>query len=233
MKCGNCGTRNPSKSKFCKECGQELRVTGTPPAVHTVIIRSERRSVIPGLIWILVGMVLVVLLIGLLIWTDIIDVPYDLRVRLPDWLGELVDAIEDARPPGGSTVSAPGGNPPGNPGQGQPPQVPPAACNEDLLANYGTYSIEECVTESGIIWLTFKAPLLSDAYDVVVRQADPPGGILFQDQCELLFDADRLPICTWDCFRWEPGALAITIRPAGLDCIVGDFYLSMPRGPRE
>jgi len=183
-------------------------------------------------------MVLIVLLIGLLIWADIVDVPYDLRIRLPDWLGEFVDALEDARQDGGSTASVPAGNPPGNPGQGQLPQAQPgaqtpAACNEDLLTSYGTYHIEECPAESGVIWLIFKTPLASEAYDVVVRQAEPPGGTLFQGQCEPLYDDDKLPICTWDCFHWEPGALAITIRPAGYNCIVGDFYLSMPTGPSE
>jgi hypothetical protein len=231
MKCPHCGTRNPRKNKFCKACGEELLHDSIPPTAGptTTIIIRERRGM-PGLLWILVGMVLVVALSGLLVWLDVIDVPYALRVRLPDPIGDLVDALENARNPGGVAGSVPAGaNLPANQGQ-LPPQIQPgnqlpAACNEDLLSNYGTFNIETCPADSGVIWLTFKAPLVSDAYDVTVVQF---GNTIYQAECSPLFDPDKLPICTWDCFRWDSGELAITIRPAGLSCIVGNFYLNLP-----
>jgi hypothetical protein len=165
---------------------------------------------------------------GLLVWLDVVDVPYDLRIRLPDVIGNLVDELENAREPGVAGNVPAGANPPANQAQ-QPPQNPPgnqtpAACDEDLLSSYGTYDIETCSADSGVIWLTFKAPLESDAYDVTVVQF---GNTIYQAECSPLFDQDKLPICTWDCFHWDPGELAITIRPAGLSCIVGNFYINM------
>ena len=61
----------------------------------------------PGFLWILVGMVLVLVLSGLLVWLDIVDIPYALRVRLPDPIGEIVDALENARNPGGVAAANP------------------------------------------------------------------------------------------------------------------------------
>ena len=229
MKCGYCGTKNPKKHKYCKTCGKELHQTSIPQTASptTTIIIREKRS-LPGFLWLLVGIVLVVVLSGLLVWLDIVDVPYALRVRLPDAIGNLVDEIENAREPGVAGNVPAGANPPANQGQ-QPPQNPPqnqtpAAFDEDLLSSYGTYHIETCPADSGVIWLTFKAPLESDAYDVTVVQF---GNTIYQAECITLFAPDKLPICTWDCFHWDPGEVAITIRPAGLSCIVGNFYLNL------
>ncbi len=224
MKCPSCGTRNPRKNKFCKACGEELlhATMPTPAGATTTIIIEEKRG-IPGFVWVLVGVVLVLVLSGLLVWLDIVDVPHDLRVRLPDPIGEIVDALENARNPGGVAAANPPANQGGPPPQVQPGNQLPAACDEDLITSFGIYELETCTGRAGVIWLKFKSPLVSASYDVTVAQF---GNTIYKNECPV-WSENRLPICDWDCFRWDPGELIITLKPAGLDCLVGRFVLDM------
>ncbi len=250
MKCSNCGTKNPKKFKFCKECGEELAVVAAAPAPAAqpavVIIKEEhRRRGVPALIWILVGMILVVLLCGLLVWLDFVDVPEQVRVRLPDPIGDLVDAVDDARPPGAPDL--PGGvaqddepgqqweppqDPPGNQGQPQQPSQPqePASsydpCDEDLWdkcdcainTRSDYYSGREYIT------ISFSEPLDADRYDMRIETAS---GYQPVEVCDVS-DGDLGPdLCKNNGpFEWPAGEMWIVFFPEGESCVVGRWPLS-------
>jgi hypothetical protein len=256
MKCNNCGTKHPKKFKFCKECGEELVAAAPQPAAApqqpaVVIIKEEkRRRGVPALIWILVGMILVVLLCGLLVWLDFVDVPEQIRVRLPDPIGDLVDAVDDARPPGAPDL--PGGVVQDEPGQRwEPPQNPPAsqgqqpsqpqqpapssddACDEDLESKFVRENTQgEYYTGKGFIEFLFNEPLDSDRYHMAIF----PTGIRIEDwdgfevessdvgECDVSRDGSMYVLCAGNGpFKWFPADSIFAFYPQGEDCLVGQF----------
>jgi hypothetical protein len=192
-------------------------------------------------------MILVVFLCGLLVWLDVVDVPDAVRARLPDPIGDLVDAVEDAREPeapGGGVVNAPGGvvqgwvpadpdpgdnqdQPPGGQLPGQQPGQQPAggvnsACDEDLNASYigSTY---RNIPYEGLAYIDFEfdEPLQSDSYDVEVEMAS---GRTDEWTCDegSWFGGNHL--CQEQGpFYWERGTLIFIFKPKGEDCVVGEL----------
>ncbi|HEY69503.1 MAG TPA: hypothetical protein G4O08_02850 [Anaerolineae bacterium] len=167
MKCGQCGTENPEEYKFCKECGVQLAFHAAPPSEAkptTIIIRERERRGVPGYLWALLGMILLVLLCALLVWLDIVDVPDAIRARLPEPLENLVDRIDPQDRPQVQDPGPPGIQPnPADPpddqdqddqqqdddNQGDLPRPPDDGdqdrCDEDLaetFSNLSTYCPE-------------------------------------------------------------------------------------------
>jgi len=223
MKCSNCGTRNTKKSKHCKECGEELvvAVAAAPAQPAVVIIQEERRRRgVPGLIWILVGMILVVLLCGLLVWLDFVDVPDVIRVRLPGPIGDIVDAVDDARPPGAPVVNVPGGV--------EPPQVvipvgqTSEACNEDINFSIGGSQFDALVPFSRDANGRFRSfhPFESDEYDLYLTQGgETQGPILCGTRS---FDDGRYEIYTEEIIHFDADEwMTLVFKPRGEDCVVG------------
>lgn len=111
MKCQSCGIENPRKYKFCKECGEQLSAgvksastrqpaAASPQPAVVIIQDKKQRGGVPGLVWVLVGMLLVMLLCVSVVWLDFVDVPDSIRARLPGPIGDFVDAVEESREPG-------------------------------------------------------------------------------------------------------------------------------------
>jgi len=238
MKCSNCGTKNPKKYKHCKECGEELvapvKAKASPQPAVVIIQEERRRRGVPGLIWILVGMILVVLLCGLLVWLDFVDIPEAIRVRLPGPIGDIVDAVDDARLPGAPVVNLPGGvEPPGNQGQ-QPPQIQPGpssdACNEDLndkLIVLG-HQFDVPVPFSRQVIGRFRAwdPLASASYDLYVEQYGETVGPI---PCGTRpIGDDKYEIYTQETFRFDADAwVTLSYKPSGENCVVGEQELML------
>ncbi|HEY70840.1 MAG TPA: hypothetical protein G4O08_09675 [Anaerolineae bacterium] len=245
MKCGNCGTKNPKKFKFCKECGEEL-IPQAATATQTVIIKERRRGV-PAFIWILLGMILVVFLCGLLVWLDVVDVPEVVRARLPDPIGDLVDAVDDARPPGAPDLPGGGAQPddqdqdqgqppqvvlPGNQGQqpgqqpGQPPGQQPGSssdvCDEDLNDTFAGSTYQNVPYEGlAYIDLEFDEPLQSDRYDVEVEM---PSGRTDEWTCDEGSWFGGYHLCQEQGpYYWERGIVTFIFRPEGESCVVGEL----------
>jgi len=249
MQCSNCGTKNPDKFKFCKECGEELVVSApkqavAPPQQTVVIIKEEKqRRGVPALIWILVGMILVVLLCGLLVWLDFIDVPEQIRVRLPDPIGDFVDAVDNARPPGAPDLAGgvaqdqpgqqwqPPQNPPAN--QGQQPSQPeqsqedPDVCDEpwigqELLEDYKIR--HSAYSGQSKIEFTIEDSWFDDL--IVVKVYNESGDKTSSDTCS----TDGNVICplddNWnDPLEWDRGQVTFVFYYEASECYLGEFSI--------
>jgi hypothetical protein len=247
MKCWNCGTKNPKRFKFCKECGEELKPSVAPapqaPA-QTVIIKEKRRGV-PAFIWILVGMILVVFLCGLLVWLDVVDVPEVVMTRLPDPIGDLVNAIEDAREPGapGGQVVVPGGDDqiwrPSEPDPGddqvqepaQQPGIQPGSsndvCNEDINFIIGGNQFDAPVLFGRDAIGRFRSlePFESDFYDLYITQYGETVGPI---PCATRSLPDgRYEIYTEEYIQFDGGEwMSFVFKPRGQDCVVERSQIS-------
>jgi hypothetical protein len=234
MRCSNCGTKNPKKYKFCKECGEELvaKPAAASPQPTVVVIQEEKRRGVPALIWILAGMILIVLLCGLLVWLDFVDVPDQIRVILPDPIGDLVDAVDDARPPGAPDL--PGGVAQDEPDQQwQPPQVSfpggtsSEACTEDINFSIGGNQFDATVPFSRDAIGRFRSvdPFESDDYDLYLTQGGETQGPI---PCATRPYDDWYEIYTEEYIQFDGNEwMTLVFKPRGEDCVVGRQQLSV------
>jgi hypothetical protein len=106
--CPNCGTRNDAGSRFCGECGADLRALGTaspspPPQPQAPGIPSSWGSPVPMQpeqpkgrrvwLWVSVGIICAFLLCCCLplVWASTVgeDDFIDIQTRVSDWLTEV------------------------------------------------------------------------------------------------------------------------------------------------
>jgi hypothetical protein len=254
MKCSNCGTKNPKDFKFCKECGEELVVAAPQPAAApaqptVVVIKEEkRRRGVPAYIWILVGMILVVLLCGLLFWLDVVDIPETIRVRLPDAIGDLVDAVDDARPP--SAPDLPGGVAQDEPEQPwQPPQNPPASqgsqpsepqqpadepeedvCDEPWIDTDRVADVDvQHVAYEGVSYIQFNVPALDSRgsyYRTYIEVFNESGDWVDAHDC-INDNVSFCPITELanEPFAWDRGWTTFVFYDAETECELGEATL--------
>lgn len=144
MECSSCGAKNPSKKKFCGECGAQL-VRERP---HPAQPEGTPRRGVPGVIWLLIGAVLVALLILLLMWMGIVNVPGRLAFPgpAPSPTGRSYFEAGAPRPTSTPRTGGPS-NPTSTP---RPPTARPAAPTPTRIpiSDIELVSIGTCMTQN-------------------------------------------------------------------------------------
>jgi hypothetical protein len=240
MKCNNCGAKNPKKYKFCKECGEALSPVAvtTPtqqPAVVVIQNRGQRRGV-PGIIWALVGMILAVLLCGLSVWLDFVDVPETIRSRLPGPIGEFVDAIEDSREPGDPIfrfLVDPSRVQLREMGENLQSGIDyavgtPDPCSEDVEDKFVRATLrEEYYTGKSYIDFEFSPPLIWKGYDLIIMSDGVQQDRGFCSARDYFGDSSwGYHLCQADGpFEWPAGEVWFVFHHEYFECLVGSIEM--------
>jgi hypothetical protein len=253
--CEKCGTVNPPEYMFCMECGQSL---GAPAAVPTeagpeppqqppVVIIQEERKRRRGVLWALLGILLVTVMCSCLLWTGVVDLPPGFAEALPAPLGEVAEAIDNGRlpefgPPAAQEPQEQAQQPP--PAAEEPQPAPPTerpptvappppqpagptenpACSEDLLSlgiTHTEFEYEDLSHDNLLIYLAEQP-----AGDYYVEASGPflvPSPSYYGTSEYFDEEAQSWVIKIPLLHITERGETDYIFRPRGEECIVGEL----------